>query len=140
MSKTAEEYNKEFDAMYGDHTPDLPASKAEQAALKAYPDETTQIVYQELIEAFGGKTEVDFNLIPRLAFQQGYEQALKELALSIDDIEKIHTFLYAVKNNKHGVFTFTRLSDEQYKEVLQRFINIKNEQRIQQILNRNEQH
>ena len=107
-------------------------TKAEQAALKAYPDETTQIVYQELIEAFGGKTEVDFNLIPRLAFQQGYEQALKELALSIDDIEKIHTFLYAVKNNKQGVFTFTRLSDEQYKEVLQRFINIKNEQRIQQ--------
>ena len=132
MSKTAEEHNKEFDSMYGDHTPDLPASKAEQAALERFPVEMTRIPYQDLINAFGGKEFVDFNSMPRGYFQLGYEQALKELALSIDDIEKIHTFLYAVKNNKHGVFTFTRLSDEQYKEVLQRFINIKNEQRIQQ--------
>ncbi len=41
--------------------------------------------------------------------------------LTIQDIELLHTFLYAVKNNKHGVFTFTRLSDEQYQEVLNRF-------------------
>lgn len=62
-------------------------------------------------------------------FVAGYEQAKKDLALSIDDIEKIHTFLYAIKNNKHGVFTFTRLSDEQYKEVLRRFRVIKEEQK-----------
>ena len=49
----------------------------------------------------------------------------KDLSLTIDDIEKIHTFLYAIKNNKTGLFTFTRLSDEQYTEVLRRF----NEQR-----------
>lgn len=49
------------------------------------------------------------------------EAAKKDLSLTIDDIEKIHTFLYAVKNNKSGVFTFTRLSDEQYEEVLRRF-------------------
>lgn len=54
-------------------------------------------------------------------YKEGYEQAEKDLALTIDDIEKIHTFLYAVKNNKQGVFTFTRLSDEQYQEVLRRF-------------------
>lgn len=131
MSKTAEEYSKEFDAMYGDHTPDLPVSKAEQAALERFPVEMTRIPYQDLIDAFGGKEFVDFNSMPRGYFQLGYEQALNELALSIDDIEKIHTFLYAVKNNKQGAFTFTRLSDEQYKEVLQRFINVKNEQRLQ---------
>lgn len=28
MSKTAEEYSKEFDSMYGDQTPDLRAEKA----------------------------------------------------------------------------------------------------------------
>lgn len=58
-------------------------------------------------------------------FIEGYRQAKKDLALTIDDIEKIHTFLYAVKNNKQGVFTFTRLSDEQYQEVLKRFNKLK---------------
>jgi hypothetical protein len=48
-------------------------------------------------------------------------QAEKDLSLTIEDIENIHTFLYAIKNNKHGAFTFTRLSDEQYEEVLRRF-------------------
>lgn len=43
------------------------------------------------------------------------------VALTIEDIELLHTFLYAIKNNKHGCFTFTRLSDEQYQEVLRRF-------------------
>jgi len=58
-------------------------------------------------------------------FQKGVEEGRRlekdDLALSIDDIEKIHVFLYAIKNNKQGAFTFTRLSDEQYKEVLRRF-------------------
>lgn len=34
----------------------------------------------------------------------------------------------AIKNNKQGAFTFTRLSDEQYKEVLRRFNAIKEEE------------
>ena len=54
-------------------------------------------------------------------FEDGYEQAEKDLALTIQDLELLHTFLYVVKNNKHGCFTFTRLSDEQYAEVLKRF-------------------
>lgn len=54
-------------------------------------------------------------------FVAGYEQAKKDLSLTIEDIELLHTFLYAIKNNKQGMFTFTRLSDEQYKEVLRRF-------------------
>ena len=59
------------------------------------------------------------------AYAEGYEQAEKDLALTIEDIERIHTFLYAVKNNKQGAFTFTRLSDEQYQEVLRRFNQVK---------------
>lgn len=55
------------------------------------------------------------------------EQVKKDLPLTIDDIEMIHTFLYAVKNNKTGMFTFTRLSDEQYEEVLRRFQKAKEE-------------
>ncbi len=54
-------------------------------------------------------------------FNQGYEQAKKDSALTIEDIELLHTFLYAVKNNKRGMFTFTRLSDKQYQEVLRRY-------------------
>ena len=61
-------------------------SRAEEAALKAYPEEITPLNYQELIDAFGGKTEVDFNLLPRLTFQQGYEQAEKDLGwISVKD-------------------------------------------------------
>lgn len=52
---------------------------------------------------------------------EGYVQAEKDLALTIADLELLHTFLYAVKNNKQGTFTFTRLSGEQYQEVLRRF-------------------
>lgn len=63
-----------------------------------------------------------------MAFQKGVQEGRRlerEDALTIADIEKLHTFLYAVKNNKHGAFTFTRLSDEQYEEVLRRFNNAK---------------
>ena len=57
----------------------------------------------------------------RPAYIAGYHQAEKYLELTIEDIERIHTFLYAIKHNKQGVFTFIRLSDEQYQEVLNRF-------------------
>lgn len=45
----------------------------------------------------------------------------KDGGLTIQDLELLHTFLYAVKNNKQGAFTFTWLSNEQYEEVLRRF-------------------
>ena len=66
-------------------------------------------------------SEEDINTIERISHQEGYEQAEKDHELTINDLELLHTFLYAVKNNKQGVFTFTRLSDEQYNEVLRRF-------------------
>lgn len=66
-------------------------------------------------------SEEDINVIERISYQEGYEQAEKDNELTIKDLELLHTFLYAIKNNKQGTFTFTRLSDEQYKEVLKRF-------------------
>ena len=54
-------------------------SKAEEAALKRFPEEMTRIPYQDLIEAFGGKEYVDFNSMPRGYFQLGYEQALQDI-------------------------------------------------------------
>ena len=82
-------------------------SKAEERAWEAYPYDS------------GVKGLICEN--SRQLFIQGYEQAEKDLALTIQDLELLHTFIYAVKNNKHGAFTFTRLSDEQYAEVLKRF-------------------
>lgn len=52
--------------------------------------------------------------------------------LTVADIERIHVFLYAVKHNKQGSFTFQRLKDEQYKEVLDRFNNAKNNEQNQE--------
>ena len=92
-------------------------SKAEERALEAYP-----IKMGEMPAGMGGLTlPYDINERSRIKFQQGYEQAEKDLALTVQDLELLHTFLYAVKNNKSGCFTFTRLSDEQYQEVLRRF-------------------
>lgn len=53
-------------------------SRAEEAALKAYPVNMTPLNYQDLIEQFGGKTEIDVNTYPRCQFQKGYEQAEKD--------------------------------------------------------------
>ena len=62
------------------------------------------------------------------AFKEGAEWMAGQVGLTISDIEKLHTFLCAVKNNKQGAFTFTRLSNEQYEEVLRRFNNAKKEE------------
>lgn len=55
---------------------------AEEKALERFPVEMTPLVYQDLIEYFGGKTEVDFYMLPRSYFQLGYEQAEKDFAMS----------------------------------------------------------
>lgn len=61
-------------------------SKAEEQALIRFPEQMTPLVYQELIDQFGGKTEIDFNLLPRSYFQLGYEQAEKDLGwISVKD-------------------------------------------------------
>ena len=89
-------------------------NKATQRALETYPikEEWTGNQYGD----YG-----DINSIQRIAFLQGYHQAEQDNELTIEDMERIHTFLYAIKNNKRGCFTFTRLSDEQYQEAITRF-------------------
>ena len=83
------------------------SKRAEQKAIERYP-----------ITAENGERA----FLARSYFVKGYEQAEKDFALSIEDLELLHTFLCAVKNNKQGCFTFTRLSDEQYYEVIRRFL------------------
>lgn len=65
------------------------SKRAEEKALEAYPVKMTPLVYQDLIDQFGGKTEIDVNTYPRCLFQEGYELAEKDLALTWEDIEKI---------------------------------------------------
>ena len=61
-------------------------SKASEAALKAYPVEMTPLNYQDLIDQFGGKTEIDVNTYPRCLFQMGYEFAEIDLGWhSVDE-------------------------------------------------------
>lgn len=92
-------------------------------------EEAAKEIFKDGIELFG-RRDKNNNLvihpetmvgILRNAAQRAYEQAEKDLALTIEDMERLHTFLYAIKNNKSGVFTFTRLSDGQYDEALRRF-------------------
>ena len=54
-------------------------TRAEQMALEAYPVDMQPLNYQDLIDSFGGKTEIDVNTYPRALFQQGYKQAEKDL-------------------------------------------------------------
>lgn len=96
------------------------SKRSKEAAIESYP------VKGEWVGNQYGEWDADINRFPRKIFQEGYEQAEKDLALTIEDIELLHTFLYAIKNNKHGCFTFTRLSNEQYEEVLRRFREMKN--------------
>jgi len=92
--------------------------KARQKALEMFP-----VLFGERM----GYDKTNLQQERRNAYEKGYHQAEKDLAMTIEDIEKIHTFLYAVKNNKQGVFTFTRLSGAQYQEVLKRYKETRNE-------------
>ena len=88
------------------------STRAEEAAQKAYTDNPY----------YGGRSA-------QRLFVEGYEKAEKDNKITIADLERLHAFLYAVAHNKQGVFTFTRLSDEQYQEVLRRYYKAKEEQK-----------
>ena len=96
-------------------------TRAEQRALDAYPVNMTPLNYQDLIEQFGGKTEIDVNTYPRNLFLQGYEQAEKDLALTWEDMAKIDAIILDV-NNEFAV-DYSKEIDRQkfYEEVLKRF-------------------
>lgn len=49
----------------------------------------------------------------------------KKAKLTIEDIQRIDIFLCGIRANKHGAFTFSKLSDEQYAEVLKRHLEAK---------------
>lgn len=62
------------------------SKRAEEKALEAYPVKMTPLVYQDLIDQFRGKTEIDVNTYPRCLFQEGYELAEKDLGWhSVDE-------------------------------------------------------
>ena len=94
-------------------------TKAEERALEAYPlkDYTKEPNYLHTCDS------KMLDEVYRDVFKCGYYQAERDRALTVKDLELLHTFLYAVKHNKQGAFTFTRLTDEQYEEVLRRFNN-----------------
>lgn len=106
-------------------------TRAEQRALEAYPIKMTPLVYQDLIDQFGGKTEIDVNTYPRCLFQQGYEQAEKDLALTWEDIRTIINIGIEMINDPEA---HPEWMEEQpfSEEVLRRFNKAKEE--------RNEQH
>ena len=97
------------------------SKRAEENALKLFPDLDR--------DEFADEDEYIDALVrqhsDRALYIMAYRHAEKDLALSIDDLEQLHALIYAVKNNKQGVFTFTKLTDEQYEEVLRRFNKIK---------------
>lgn len=101
-------------------------TKAEERALEAYPIKMTPLVYQDLIDQFGGKTEIDVNTYPRCLFQEGYEQAEKDLALTWEDVQLLDFYAMEcqVEESKGRKFNS---SQEFFEEVLRRFNKTKNE-------------
>ena len=103
-------------------------TRAEQRALEKYPVNMTPLNYQDLIEQFGGKTEIDVNTYPRRLFQQGYEQAEKDLELTWKDIRKIPRILdMIVDDDIKGKIPEEWGDEEYYEEVLRRFYKAKEE-------------
>ena len=97
-------------------------TKAEERALEAYPINITQLVYQDMIDMFGGKTEIDTNTYPRCLFQQGYELAEKDLGLTWKDMKKISRILdIMVEDDFKGEIPEEWGEEEYYEEVLRRF-------------------
>lgn len=124
------------------NTIDLDANETTRNVFKLGYEQAEKDINREMLDRMNGIREKqtkaaleDLNytikIDPALGFDEGSVVVYhgKELinVLTIQDLELLHTFLYAVKNNKHGVFTFTRLTDEQYAEVLKRFKEAKNE-------------
>ncbi len=103
------------------------SKRAEERALERFPEQMTPLVYQDVIDAFGGKTEVDFNLLPRSYFQLGYEQAEQDLALTIEDVI---TIIQIVMTTDWYDFEINDKlwSKEFYEEVLTRFKQYKEKQ------------
>ena len=101
-------------------------TKAEERALEAYPVNMTPLVYQDLIDQFGGKTEIDVNTYPRCLFQEGYKQAEKDLALTWEDVQLLDLYAMECQVEESNGRKFNS-SQEFFEEVLQRFNKTNNE-------------
>jgi len=95
------------------------SKRAEEAALKAYPPTYTTVKrYAKRVQS----ELVDTHKPVRAIFQQGYEQAEKDLALTWEDISEIADWISVCFTNcKEG-----DTSKEIYEEALRRFNESKN--------------
>lgn len=94
-------------------------SKAEEAALKAYPPLSVASV------CLDGTVPVDLNTGARKRFVEGYEQAEKDLALTWEDIRKIVVLFSDVSFE----FFDTKSANEMCEETLTRFKQFKEEKK-----------
>ena len=95
------------------------SKRAEEAALKAYPKEEGKV----WSSAFG-IFEFDKTAPERTAYQKGYEQAEKDLALTLEDIQLI------IRLNEEVMAEAGGKPKDYYKEVLRRFNAKRNEKEI----------
>ena len=86
-------------------------SKAEEAAMKAYPEE----IYED------DSWTDDLNKYQREGFIKGYEQAEKDLALTWEDVLQIRGIMaqMCVEPDEHPEWLLT--DEAYYEEVLRRF-------------------
>lgn len=92
-------------------------TRAEQRALEAYPRDDDK--------------ELNFRRANyRIAYERGYEQAEKDLALTWEDIERIEHYCEQV-NREHNMGTFrgTPYGKSFYKEVSRRFNKAKEDKK-----------
>ena len=96
------------------------SSRAEEAALKAYPVRTYRKDQGE------PEYSSDYNANDRYRFQEGYSQAEKDLALTWEDILIIHEKIRAV----YDIAIMAEMDSKQiYEEVLRRFNKAKEEEK-----------
>lgn len=101
-------------------------TKAEEASLLAYP------VKMGLFYEPDHHYEADKNMASRIKFQEGYEQAEKDLALTWEDVLKISELLkdvrYEFRNagSYDDIPWYTGDGKSEYEEVLKRFNNQRN--------------
>ena len=95
-------------------------SKAEEKALEAYPKK---------IEWVGNQWDgapFDVNSKSRVAYEQGYQQAERDLELTWEDMAFIRVAFDALEANIHlGAIKIQPMTKEYYEEVLKRFKDYK---------------
>lgn len=94
------------------------SKRAEEAALEAYP------IKQSYNDYYGDYEDV--NIVERISFQEGYEQAEKDLELTWEDVQLLDLYAMECQVEESNGRKFNS-SQEFFEEVLQRFNKTKNE-------------